>query len=315
MLPVFHFNDKKSLAKFVGNDEISQKNNPNAYSRLFITEDGQSVVKLYDGFWRSGAENNRPWVEFSGPAGKNIENIYLLSERLTHDQYPQIALPNAMISFCGQVVGYMMPYVDGIEMGAALKDSRFTHNQKVDWFNQLAEIILSLPKDVFVGDLHAQNVLIRKDGIVMLIDIDGFSIVSGHQLTCPAMHNENLPAKYFNDLGDIIISRETDILCLFRMFFKYIFDGKDIIYFPEEWIKQFPRYLQLRGMDINFISSVTNLFSFEINLLYPRLFSQWHDICLESEYGYFIEAIKANTAEAVARRYLNNLINEEIEYG
>ena len=306
MIPVLEFDDILSFAAYLGRNEISQLNNPNANARLFIVDSPCRVAKIYDGF-RYETEDGGEIVLAPGTE-KNIANMIEISRLLSADKYPQLALPTAIIALGGQIIGYEMPYISGMDLGAALTDSRYSHRQKINWFNQLAEIILSLPDDVFVGDLHSQNVIIRDDGIVVLIDVDGFSLETGHLLTCPAVFMEDLPQKYFDSSGALIISRETDILCLFRMFFRYLFEEYDIAVFPVEWKKRLPEYLLKRGAKPDIITAVSRLFSKDYNILCRCIFEFWADIPPAGEYNQFLKLTGLDLEESASKEAINTLI-------
>lgn len=309
MLPSLEFKDIESFAEYLGRNEILQQNNPNANARLFIVECQRRVAKIYNGS-KNETENGEK-ITFAPDVEKNIENLIKISELLSTNLFPQLALPTALISFCGQTVGYEMPYISGVDLGAALADPRYSHEQKVGWFNQLADIILSLPDGVFVGDLHSQNVLVRKDGTIALIDVDGFSLASNNLLTCPAMFIEDLPSKYYDAYGCLKISRETDVLCLFRMFFRYLFEGQDIAYFSPNWKARLPEYLEKRGIHSDLIAAVSTLFSDEENVIQPGMFTCWNDISPTGEYQRFLALTGLDNQELMAAEYINAIINRQ----
>lgn len=308
MLPVFEFNDIESLAVYLGRNEISQQNNTNANSRLFIVGNHRGVAKIFDGFRSEKVSRNG--ISFLPGAEKNIENAIRISEIISVDQFPMLALPTALLSFAGQIVGYEMPYILGIDLGVALTDSKYSHRQKLNWFNQLVDIILSLPDGVFIGDLHPQNAIVREDGTVVLVDVDGFSLCSGHLMTCPAMFIEELPPKYFDSYGSFRISRETDILCLFRIFFRYIFEGLDIATFSLEWKKQLADYLDKRGLESSFVSAVSCLFSQERNILRKDIFSCWAELPPTGEYQQFLKLTGLDLVESMSEKFINAMIGE-----
>lgn len=306
-LPILEFNDISSFAAYLGRDEISQENNPNANARLFIVKCQRRVAKIYNGL-KNETENGEK-IMFFPDVEKNIENLIEISELLSTDLFPGIALPTALILFCGQTVGYEMPYISGVDLGTALSDPRYSHEQKVGWFNQLADIILSLPDGVFVGDLHSQNVLVRDNGTIALIDVDGFSLAANNLLTCPAMYIEDLPPKYYDAHGCLKISRETDILCLFRMFFRYLFEGQDIAHFSSSWKARLPEYLEKRGIHSDLIATVSNLFSDEENVIQPGMFTCWNDISPTGEYQRFLASTGLDNQELMSTEYINAIIN------
>lgn len=300
MIPILEFEDTVSFATYLGRNEIPQESNLNANARLFRLESRPCVAKIYD------TDNSIPTV--SDPR-KNIDNLLAICQLTSAAAQPHIAFPTALISLCGQIVGYEMPYVSGVALGNALTDPQYSHYQIIDWFNQLTDAILSLPNGVYIGDLHPQNVLIREDNTIVLIDIDGFSVDTGHQMTCPATFLEHLPAKYYDDRGQLRISRDTDILCLFLIFFLYLFDGQDVFSFPEAWREQLSVYFEKRTSDSSLASSVAALFSNCPNFLQRGIFTCWKDISPQNEYDRFLALTGLDKLEDQAAEYLNHLID------
>lgn len=300
MFPILEFEDAVSFSDYLGTAELSQQDNYNANARLFLVKDQLRVAKIYD------ADGTNPNV--SDPR-KNLDNLLAICQRTSAATQPHIAFPTELISFRSRIVGYQMPYVPGIPLGEALLDPRYPHMQKIDWFRQLTDAILSLPEGICIGDLHPQNVLIRDDGTVILIDIDGFSVDTGHQMTCPATFLEHLPAKYYDDRKQFRISRDTDILCVFLIFFQYLFDGRDIFSFPEAWTEQLSVYIEKRTGDSNLASSVAVLFSNRPNFLNREMFACWKEITPQNEYDRFLALTGLDMQETQSAEYLNHLID------
>lgn len=90
-----------------------------------------------------------------------------------------------------------MTYFEGNELGTAMTDSNISKERKLSYFNQLDNIILNLPFDVQVGDLHANNIIAKGNHEVVLIDLDGFIIKADWQISCPLSNIDDLPLKYY----------------------------------------------------------------------------------------------------------------------
>ena len=95
-------------------------------------------------------------------------------------------------------------------------------------FAKLASVINKLPQGVYIGDLHVNNVLVDSDYEIHLIDIDGFSTENGETLSVP-LPLPNIRQKYYNKLGEPIISRNSDIYCIYRMFIDWIGSGFNLL--------------------------------------------------------------------------------------
>lgn len=224
-----------------GKEEISQENNFNAYTRLFITDE-KTVIKLY--------------VSSPERAQRNIENLMLLRNRNDLENLCELVMPTSLISIQNKIVGFSMPYIQGCSLNTFLSDRHISDKLKFSVFEQLAHLICKMPEDVFMGDLHGGNVLVDSDCKIHLIDIDGFSLKDGYQMTVP--HLPDVDRKYKRADGTDIISRESDIYCFYRLFLYWISDSPLAL---EEYHRgQYLQYLLENGAAQELVSDIERLF-------------------------------------------------------
>ena len=193
-------------------NEISQEGNINANSKLFILNNG-IVFKMY--------LPKRPYLQ-------NLNNLLLIKERKELNAIPELVLSTELVKFNHNIIGYLMPYIKGQKLFAYLSNSSITNKQKLQIFTQLSKVINQLPTDIHIGDLHANNIIIDQYHKIHLIDIDGFSLDKGEQLSVP-LPLPNILEKYYNTEGKPIISKNSDIYCVFRLFLRYISQGFDLL--------------------------------------------------------------------------------------
>lgn len=277
----------KSLQRLLeGKAEISQENNYNAYSRLFIT-DKKTVVKLY--------------VSSPELAKKNTENLLTLSSRCNLDTMAELVLPTELIRFQNQIIGYAMPYIQGRSLNHFLADSCVSDQAKFSVFKQLSQLICELPGDVFIGDLHGENVLVDSEFKIHLIDIDGFSIGKEHQLTAPNL--PNICGKYRRKDGTQIISRDSDIYCFYYLFLTWI-SGSPLV-MSEYYHERYVQFLEGSDLPQEILFDVSRLYlsghnTLNYNWVEKSIFSPYR-----YRYEYFLSKTGLDAEEEAAARILD----------
>ncbi len=272
--------------------EISQANNYNAYTRLFIVGN-ETVVKLY--------------VSSPELAEKNIHNLLLMRERSDLDKLKELALPTALISVENKIVGYMMPYIKGITLEDFLHNPNIPDSSKVSVFEQLAHLICNLPNDVFIGDLHARNILIDFEYKIHLIDIDGFSLSGGYSQTVPCL--PNIVNKYKTPNGTEIISRNSDIYCFYYLFLTWIADSPIVL--SDYYRTKYTQFLKENGLPCDICNDIENLYqecpntlSFNIPLVL-----NYDALC----YNCFLKKTGLFNEETVAEKILTEYLEKKIK--
>ena len=147
------------------NGEISQTGNLNAYTRLLLLPHKRQVAKVC-------YTNYDVWE-------RNLANLKLISDQLHSDDFLELVLPTELIEYDGNIVGYLMPYVEGVTFDEILQNREIPRHIILNIFDQLALVINKLPTNIYLGDLHPKNVIVTNDGKVHLIDVDGFSVSNG----------------------------------------------------------------------------------------------------------------------------------------
>ena len=254
--------------------EISQEDNLNANARLWVCPNG-TVLKCY--------------VKFDSPTENNIHNLLTLSKMRRLHQIPQLAMPLEILRENGAVVGYTMPFCPGIPLEQAMIDSSFSSEEILDAFIALATVINRLPWCVFIGDLHAQNVLVEPGGEIHIIDLDGFSVFPKYQLTCPMAffldHELCSAKKYRHRNGMFKVSRNTDIFSFFVLFLQWVMGtGVFFSYTTGEMYRYFT-YLERHGFPTDVLDMIYQLFRPGRNRLLPEHFRQI-DLSRLSEYRF-----------------------------
>lgn len=260
--------------ELVYENEISQEGNLNATTRLWIQNNG-TLFKQY--------------VVYNELTMKNIDNLLRLASYRALQKIPELSLPLEIYITAGRVDGYLMKY-HNLKTLATYFDKR-EPLVVLSAFHHLAALINKLPKDVFIGDLHASNVLVNESEI-RLIDIDGFSLKYGHKLSCPlevySNHSIFHHRKYHNKTGNFNISRESDIACLLWLLLSYLMETNPFNYTEAE-LKLYLDFLKKLGVPNDLYGMLMRMMSPKHNYLIPEAFKKIpHDMLLHCSYKHFI---------------------------
>lgn len=239
------------------NNEISQADNPNATTKLWIQPDG-TIFKQY--------------VVFNFTTKKNIHNLSRLVKLKHLHHIEALVLPSRIVQRNNQILGYVMPFCSGITLGNAIEKGLVSDNALLTAFVELARVILSLPKNVAIGDLHAKNILVETNGHIHLIDIDGFTLLPKYRQTCPLIHRaekDNFPKmlKYYFVSGKFRVGHQSDIFCFFLLFFRWIMGDISFLSYTKQEFFAYLKYLREVGFPTDILKMVFRLYSHKPNYI------------------------------------------------
>ena len=149
---------------------IVQENNLNSYSMVSIF--GDEVYKIYikEDF-------------------KSKQNIKIVKKEFAYSylrNFEELVLPNSIIKYNNHIVGFTMPYINGVTLCKLYNcnDKKLLKNV----FYQILDLIekyskLSVPFSI--GDLHEDNIIVDSDNKIHIIDCDSF-IINNNEI-----YNEN----------------------------------------------------------------------------------------------------------------------------
>lgn len=249
--------------KLLCEQDISQADNTNATTRLWIQPNGL-VYKQYV-VWNRTTLRNILSLLVVGRSKK----LRAVSEVVTADR----------IIFCGPIPrGYLMEFCPGRTLWTFLLDEKVTQAAKWDRFRDLAAVIAKLPKGIFIGDLHAFNVIVPEKGPIRIIDVDGFSF-PGNEISCPMAFipgaEQLFPVrKYWHRMGKFRISRDSDILCFFYIFLQWLMCGTDPIFYTTGELLRYVDYLERAGFPVEIVRMMQRLFEDGPNVIDPEPFSK-----------------------------------------
>ena len=246
---------------------------------------------------------------------RNLANLKLISDQLHSDDFLELVLPTELIEYDGHIVGYLMPYVEGVTFDEILQNQEIPRHIILNIFDQLAIVINKLPTNIYLGDLHSKNVIVTNDGKVHLIDVDGFSVSNGFMMTCPLYYDNSkeniLPRdKYFNKDGSVKIGKNTDIYLLIEMILSWIFNEINPLLFSKRRWKLFLEYLSVKGIPKQVVNMIERLRGEENNYLIDSPFICFEKLKSSISYKDYVAVMKLSTEENRHIKYINKVIEE-----
>ena len=263
-----------SLPKsIVFNTEISQERAPTSTSRLWIQDDG-TIFKQY--------------VVYNELTEHSIDNLLRIASNKKLYRISELSMPIAIYESNGKIIGYLMEYHNMESLAYYFNGKK--HSLVLMAFRHLAALINKLPRGIYIGDLHAGNVLVNEYGI-RVIDIDGFSLKNGYKLCCPlksySEHNIFLHKKYRDRAGNFCVSKDSDIACVLWLFLSYLM-GADPFCYTEDELRHYFLFLKGLGLPQDLYDMLNCMMSPKRNYLVPSVFEkvplQMLNYCSYKEY-------------------------------
>lgn len=241
-------------SRFVYDNEISQVENSNATARLWIQPD-HTVYKQY--------------VVRNEVTEQNITNLLLMAEHKKAWKISEIVFPLEIVKDSGAVLGYTMLYINGRTIDKYQSDRKVPRNSQLGVLLKVAKVIDALPKGVYIGDLHGNNILVDDNENIHIIDVDGFSLDKGYKISCPAefwlLSSARQNKKYWKG-GRFVISKDSDILCWYMLFVTWLMGASPLMYTENE-VQNYFSYLKSVGFSISILDDISRLSSKRHNII------------------------------------------------
>lgn len=245
-------------------NRIIQVGNYNANAELFIYN--KTVIKIYNG------DDNHNTFNINV-----IKNIF--SKLSVLSSISELVLPKNLIVYNDNIVGFSMPYINGITLEKTVNKNLYSDQEIKKIFLRLLNIINrchNLPFHFYIGDMHEKNIMIDKNNKIYIIDPDSF-IINDNKLSIDGKYLIGKYTNHFYNNSEIEkIQSSADHFSLLCMILNYAF--KNIIEDTSEpvtWLKsdlQFKEiYPILNRVNENFILSeedINKIFDFKNKLEY-----------------------------------------------
>ena len=195
-----------------------RKNEDAAYTDLWLTKDGKTLIKLFRDDARGG--ENAYDVE------SDVMTLCSLSgsARVFGKRF---VLPDTIYTQHNVVIGYSMPFIDGVSLSKA--EGLSMHDFKRIMHQVYSDLLFVNNKTRYsFADLHEDNIIVGSDGDIYHIDLDGWYCGNGHGRRSRYLYlQRNLllscGEKYrFTERGNVLPDINSDLFCLVHVVLNHL---------------------------------------------------------------------------------------------
>lgn len=193
-------------------------------------------------------------------------------------------IPDSLVSVNSNVVGFTVPFTEGINLEEALHHSHLDLNEQKYYLKKIGETLEQLSairkytplKSVFINDLQESNVLVDLNNrSISIIDLDSSKIGTNSSFPSRYMLSTSLLSKatsdkyiknepHFSGEGEYTANAESDLYCYIIIIMNYLL-GSDVSRMKEEDFYSYLGYLSTVGVDKNLLDCFDKILRFEKN--------------------------------------------------
>lgn len=203
-----------------------------------------------------------------------IEMLDTYSEYLPENFY----IPDYLVSVNKEIVGFTVPFVEGINLSTILKDKHQNYQDQLYYLKSIGKTLDELQKirkytqlkTFFINDLHDSNFIVNPlTKQIYSIDLDscriGNNVAFPSRFLTPLALLNNVNGKYKINKkeigpGYIIADENTDLYCYIIIILNYLL-GKNINNFQLEEFYEYLNYLEKIGVNtelLDIFSKIVN---------------------------------------------------------
>lgn len=188
---------------------------------------------------------------------------------------PELVIPDYILSINSHVEGYVMEYVNGVNLSEIIYNSKIDIKDKLNYLKQLSVLLEQMRlvrkytsvDDFYIGDIHEDNIMIDQLGKIRIIDLD----------SCKILNNISSPTRYLQSMKrkniinqkyqidsfnpDVITpSDQTDYYCLMVLLLNTLYQDN----ITQLDMKDFYNYLDFLssiGINQELIDSLSNIYT------------------------------------------------------
>lgn len=193
-----------------------------------------------------------------------------------------MVFPEKLLTVDEEAVGFTMPYIEGKNLGSVLKDDKVDILVKIGLLKQVGQILEKMAEvrkenkisNYFLNDLHENNFIVDKNGLVHVIDLDSCSVYSntpfGTKYVTILSPLKDFLSKYrlieeYSCGGEFIPSLETDLYCYCIMILN-LFSNTSVHRYSLESFREFLGKLKENGLSRDLFDIFNNIYSTESNV-------------------------------------------------
>ncbi len=183
--------------------------------------------------------------------------------------------PDNLVNVGGEVVGFTMPKIEGINLRVLLDDEKVSIHEKIYYLYKIGEVLFQMKKirkhtplkQFYINDLHESNIIINPDNKdISILDLDSCRIFNNGCFAAKYLGTNvfvyDKPNKYIynedinNGYGLIVANENSDLFCYNIMVLNFLY--QDNVHRMN--LKQFYEYLNYLN-SLNFNLELLDCFS------------------------------------------------------
>ena len=186
-------------------------------------------------------------------------------------------VPERLAEVSGEIVGFTMPFIEGINLSTILKSSEFSVQEHIYYLRRIGQILEQLEqirtytslKTFFLNDLHEANFIVNtKAQELEVLDLDSCKIENNPIFASKYLTSHSLlhyvDGKYHKNGDSFIPDQNTDLYCYLMIIFSYLF-GRSLHSMTMEEFYTYLNYLDKIGFDKELLSVFMKILSYEKN--------------------------------------------------
>lgn len=205
-----------------------------------------------------------------------INELVNLKEKIDVDKIDELILPESLFSIDGVVCGYMMPYIESINLKTIMVDKNIDIHIKVEYLKKIGLLLEKMQtirkytnvKDMYLNDIHESNFIIdKKTKKLYLVDMDSVKIgtnvpsIAKYLSPFSKINEVSKYQRYPKEDGSFIIpDQNTEIYCYIIMIFNLFF-GTNVGNLSMGEFYNYLEYLAKIGVDSEFLKKVSYIYS------------------------------------------------------
>lgn len=216
------------------------------------------------------------------PSSCKFETVDRLMALKNKDIMPEFIYPTDYVIVDGKMVGFAMPYYPSRTLRNVLNDPNISAAIKISYLKQVGDILKRMQAmrknvkngDFFINDLHEDNFIVDRNGILRVCDLD----------TCKIAGNETFKSKYLvKDTpieefpnkyrpiqspvgGEFAPDENSDLYCYVMMIINILYNGGFYSIYSRKQYYDFLMYLSEIGVPLELIEMFAKVYSNEDNV-------------------------------------------------
>ena len=250
-------------------DEVNEMTNLPSIKNMFFNEGELYLTK-------NNTVIKRIRNTYGDYFGNKLYTIHSLINSQDKINIEELVYPSNLISVDDVVVGYEMPFIEGITLDEYLKSPKIELESKLDALKKVGMILRKMKdvrenkniEDFFLNDLHEKNFIVTPSTNIKVVDLDSCSISSNlkfgtkyvSSMTPIKNFSKYKPVTKGNCGAEFIPSEETDLYCYIIMLLNFL-SGTRMHIVSIEGFNVYLNYLATIGFNKELLDAISHIYS------------------------------------------------------